>query len=123
MTRKEKAIKLFYNIQSLQMKYCCYVLFNKGRLSLLEWVKANPYMEISMLDYEWKIYHKLYPIIFMETEIGAPSMYLLTKELYEEKERLFFNEKDNFYNDLETFNNYLRNKQDWSEELKNLNNI
>jgi hypothetical protein len=59
----------------------------------------------------------------MENEKGAPSMYILTRELYEAKEKGFDKEKDNFFDDLDIINDYLRNKQNWSDELKNLNNI
>jgi hypothetical protein len=59
----------------------------------------------------------------MENEIGAPSMYLLTKELYEAKELMFYDALEDSLNDTETICQYLKRKKEASELLKNLNNI
>ena len=59
----------------------------------------------------------------MENEKGAPSMYLLTKELYEAKEFMFYDALEDYLNDVETLCQYLKRKKEASEMLKNLNNI
>ena len=122
MNRKEKAIKILSKIESLQHYYCKYVLFSKGELSLIDLLKNNPNAYITMMDFECKAYHKLYPIATME-EKGAPSMYLLTKELYEAKENMFYDALEDSLNDTETLCQHLKRKKEESELLKNLNNI
>jgi ornithine cyclodeaminase/alanine dehydrogenase-like protein (mu-crystallin family) len=59
----------------------------------------------------------------MENEKGAPSMYLLTKELYEAKENMFYDALEDSLNDTETLCQHLKRKKEESELLKNLNNI
>jgi len=68
MNRKEKAIKILSKIESLQHYYCKYVLYSKGELSLIDWLENNPNTYITMINFEWKAYHKLYPIATMKIE-------------------------------------------------------
>lgn len=56
-------------------------------------------------------------------EKGSPSIYLLTKELYEAKEHIFYDALEDYLNDVETVCQYLKRKKELSEMLKNLNNI
>lgn len=64
MTRQEKAIKIVSNLESLNKYYSIYVLFYQCNLTKLEFLEKYKHNELFMWDCEWKVYNKLYPIIY-----------------------------------------------------------
>lgn len=64
MTRQEKAIKIILNMYSLNKYWCEYALLYKGQLSKWEYFEKYKDSKLMMWDCEWKVYNKLYPIIY-----------------------------------------------------------
>lgn len=67
MTKRQKAIKIFQNIDSIKMAYCEYVLFKKGKKSLINWFGSEEEKYLRLTYYEKKIMIKLHPIIYKKS--------------------------------------------------------
>lgn len=64
MTRQEKAIKIILNMYSLNKHWCEYALLYNGKLSKWDYFEKYKNNKLMMWDCEWKVYNKLYPIIY-----------------------------------------------------------
>lgn len=64
MTKRQKAIKIFSNIESIKRAYFEYVLFKKGKKSLINWFGSEEKKYLRSNYYENKIIIKLHPIIY-----------------------------------------------------------
>ncbi len=83
MTKKEKAIKIFSNLDSIKMAYCKYVLFKKGNKNLIEWFGSEEKKYLRLSYYENKIIIKLHPIIYENSYLK--NLNYKEKEEYYEK--------------------------------------
>jgi hypothetical protein len=82
MKKKEKAIKIFSNLEPIKMAYTKYVLFKNGNLNLIEWFGSEEKKYLSLKYYEQKILIKLHPIIF-ENSFLKNLTYEQRKDFYE----------------------------------------
>lgn len=64
MTKREKAIKIFSNIESIKRDYFEYVLFKNGNKNLIDWFGSEEKKYIRSSYCENKMIVKLHAIIY-----------------------------------------------------------
>lgn len=64
MTRRQKAIKLFLNIEGIKYPYLIYCLKTKKPKNMINWFASSEIKHLSLKYYEHKLLYKLHPIIF-----------------------------------------------------------
>jgi|LakMenEpi03Aug12_release.lakeMendotaPanAssembly.Ray.scaffolds.fasta_scaffold3567636_1 hypothetical protein len=82
MTKRQKAIKIFSNLDSIKTAYFEYVLFKKGKKSLVNWFGSEEEKYLKLPYYENKIIIKLHSIIYKNSYLKNLN-YKQREEYYE----------------------------------------